>query len=233
MFFSVIALVHSLYLAPRGVSRSVGRGCYSLRPRQAAWFSLKFSTPILHEECACGNYSTSACARVSDGVRQFVRRSVGAPTAHACAGNGSHHPEDISPGRSGSPSELFWTFVGAGARRGCRRPSFKEPLRIDARGSLSRPDLVRRERNPRSGAHPTSRIARVLSQGSERLQPEHRARRDQRDLGAYSSGAGSLRAHVPSDSAGRPRSRAHRRLAFAIELLCLLDRAAGRLAAAL
>src|SRR5438094_330990 len=159
MFFSVIALVHSLYLAPRGVSRSVGRGCYSLRPRQAAWFSLKFSTPILHEECACGNYSTSACARDSDGVPQFVRRSVGAPTAHACAGNGSHHSEDISPGRSGPPGEFSWAFLWAGTGRGPWRAPPEEPLRLDARDPLARADLVRREGNPRSRAHPTGRIA--------------------------------------------------------------------------
>src|SRR5207249_2233895 len=158
MFFSVIALVHSLYLAPHGVSRSVGRGCDSLRPRQAAWFSLKFSTPILHEECACGNYNSSACARVSDGVRQLVRRSVGAPTAHACAGNGSHHSEDISPGRSRPPGELSWALVGAGARRSCWGPAFEEPLRLDAGGPLARPDLVRREGNPRVGTHPAGRI---------------------------------------------------------------------------
>jgi len=41
-----------------------------------------------------------ACARVSSGVREFVRRKVGTPTAHACPGNGSHHPEDISTGRA-------------------------------------------------------------------------------------------------------------------------------------
>jgi len=56
-------------------------------------------------------------ARASDGGFQFVRRSVGAPTAHACAGNGSHHPEDISPGRGGPPGELFGALLGAGARR--------------------------------------------------------------------------------------------------------------------
>src|SRR5712664_4925256 len=85
--------------------------------------------------------------RDSDGVPQFVRRSVGAPTAHACPGNGSHHSEDISPGRSGSPGELSWAFVGAGTRSGLGRAPTEEPLRLDARGSLSRPDLVRREGN--------------------------------------------------------------------------------------
>src|SRR5437879_8857930 len=84
-------------------------------------------------------------ARASDGTFQVVRRSVGAPTAHACAGNGSHHPEDISPGRGGPPGELFRALLGAGTRRSRRRSAAEEPLWVDARGSLSRPDLVRRE----------------------------------------------------------------------------------------
>src|SRR5438034_7912090 len=232
MFFSVIALVHSLYLAPRGVSRSVGRGCYSLRPRQAAWFSLKFSTPILHEECACGNYSTSACARVSDGVRQFVRRSVGAPTAHACAGNGSHHPEDISPRRGGPPGEFSGALFGTRTRGSRRRAAVEQPLWVDARGSFSCPDLVRREGNARTGAHPAGRIARVLSSGAEQLQSQYRARGDQRDFRVDSAGARSLRGNVPTDSAGHTRSRAQRRLGFAVELFRFLDGETRRLASA-
>src|SRR2546427_4667718 len=95
-------------------------------------FSDKFCTETLHREFACGNYNSSACARVSDGVRMLVRRSVGAPTAHACAGNGSHHSEDISPGRGGPPGEFFGSFVGAVARRCDWRPAAEEPLRLDA-----------------------------------------------------------------------------------------------------
>jgi len=55
--------------------------------------------------------------------RNFVRGSVGAPTAHACAGNGSHHSEDLPLGRSGSPGEFFWPFVGRvrGVASGARR----------------------------------------------------------------------------------------------------------------
>src|SRR5207302_1509191 len=105
----------------------------------------KSCTETLRDVCACGNYNSSACARASDGTFQVVRRSVGAPTAHACAGNGSHHPEDISPGRGGPPGELFRALLGAGTRRSRRRSAAEEPLWVDARGSLSRPDLVRRE----------------------------------------------------------------------------------------
>jgi len=51
---------------------------------------------------------------IRNGVAEFVRRSVGAPTAHACAGNGSHHTEDISSGRSGPPGEFSWAFPRGG-----------------------------------------------------------------------------------------------------------------------
>src|SRR5229473_691378 len=95
--------------------------------------------------------------------RNFVRGSVGAPTAHACAGNGSHHPEDIPLGRSGPPRELSWAVVGACARSGLWCPTAEEPLWFDARGSLSRPDMVRREGNSGPRTHPAGRIARVLS----------------------------------------------------------------------
>src|SRR5260370_9832139 len=67
--------------------------------------------------------------RDSDEVPQFVRRSVGAPTTHACPGNGSHHSEDISPGRSGSPGEFSGAFVGAGTRSGRGRAPLEEPFR--------------------------------------------------------------------------------------------------------
>src|SRR5882762_5237379 len=164
--------------------------------------------------------------------RNFVRGSVGAPTAHACAGNGSHHSEDLPLGRSGPPGEFFWPFVGADTRSGLWCAAPEEPLRLDARDSLARPDLVRREGNPRSRAHPAGRFARVLSQGAERLRSEYRSRGDQRDLRAHSAGARSLRAHVPADPADGAGSRAYRRLALAAELLRLLDGAAGRLAAA-
>src|SRR2546429_5606518 len=102
-------------------------------------------------------------ARASDGGFQFVRRSVGAPTAHACAGNGSHHPEDISPGRGGPPGELSGALVGARTRCSRRLAAVEEPLRLHARGALSRPDMVRREGNARTGAYPTGGIARVFS----------------------------------------------------------------------
>src|SRR6266852_3643516 len=108
-----------------------------------AGFAAKFSTGTLREECACGNYNSSACARVSDKVLLFVRRSVGAPTAHACAGNGSHHSEDIPPGRSGPPGEFFWAHFRAGAWCSCWRAAAEEPLWLDARDPVSRPDLVR------------------------------------------------------------------------------------------
>src|SRR5882724_4256840 len=123
----------------------------------------EISTGILHEECACGNYNSSACARVSDDVRQLVRRSVGAPTAHACAGNGSHNTEDISPGRSGSPGEFLWTLVGKNARRGCGGTAGKESLRLDAGNSFSRADMVRRKGDAGPRAYPASRFARILS----------------------------------------------------------------------
>src|SRR5229473_7923885 len=132
-------------------------------------FAENFFTGTLRAECACDNYNSSACARVSDGVLQVVRRSVGAPTAHACAGNGSHHSEDISPGRSGPPGEFSWAFLGAGTGRRPWRAAAEEPLWLDARDPVSRPDLVRREGNPRSRAHPAGRFARVLSQGAERF----------------------------------------------------------------
>src|SRR5689334_2503321 len=83
---------------------------------------LEFSRERLRLECACGNYNSSACARVSDVVLQLVRRSVGAPTAHACAGDGSHHPEDISTGRSGPPGEFPGAVHGTRAGSCLRRP---------------------------------------------------------------------------------------------------------------
>src|SRR5437762_14350217 len=104
-----------------------------------------------------------AGARASGGTFQLIRRSVGAPTAHASEGNGSHHPERISPGRGGSPGELSGALVGVRARRSRRRAAVEEPLRLHARGSLSRPDMVRREGNARTGAYPTGGIARVFS----------------------------------------------------------------------
>src|SRR5258708_28259709 len=79
--------------------------------------------------------------RDSDGVPQFVRRSVGAPTTHACPGNGSHHSEDISPGRSGSPGEFSGAFVGAGTRSGRWRAPLEETLRLRALGPLPPPKL--------------------------------------------------------------------------------------------
>src|SRR5260370_35483581 len=84
-------------------------------------------------------------ARASDGMRQIVRRRVGAPTAHACAGNGSDHSKDISAGRSGPPGEFPGTLLGASARCSGRRPPHKEPLRFYARGPVARPDFGRRE----------------------------------------------------------------------------------------
>ncbi len=72
----------------------------------------KFFTERLRGECAYGNYTSSACACVSNGVPQLVRRSVGAPTAHACPGDGSHHPEDILGRSSGRVRG-----VASGARR--------------------------------------------------------------------------------------------------------------------
>src|SRR5215831_11205887 len=49
------------------------------------------------EFCVCVRFGRSLAA---------VRRTVGAPTAHACPGNGSHHPENISAGRSGPRGEV-------------------------------------------------------------------------------------------------------------------------------
>src|SRR5260370_108415 len=94
----------------------------------------------------------------------FVRSGVGAPTAHACAGNGSHHSEDFSPGRSRPPGEFSWAFVGTGTRCSRGSAALKEPLWIEARGPLSRPDWVRGEGNPFGGAHPSTRVTPVLSQ---------------------------------------------------------------------
>src|SRR6266851_10087089 len=193
-------------------------------------FAENFFTGTLRAECACDNYNSSACARVSDGVLQVVRRSVGAPTAHACAGDGSHHSEDISPGRSGPPGEFSGAHFGSGSRGGLRRAPAEKPLRLDARGSLARAALVRREGNARVGAHPAGRFARILSQGPERLRPQHRAGCDQRDFRADFAGARSFRAYVPADPAGREGNRAHRRLELGSELLRLLDRKAWWLA---
>src|SRR5258708_10307055 len=127
--------------------------------------------------------------RVSDGVQQFVRCSVGAPTTHACAGNGSHHSENISPGRSRPPGEFFGALLGTDARRCWWRPATEEPLRFDARGALARPDLVRRKGNAGVGAYPAGGIAGVFSQGAERLRSEHRPGGHQRSLGTHSAGA--------------------------------------------
>src|SRR6266478_34790 len=162
-------------------------------------------TRTLRDGCACGNYNSSACTRASGGMRQFVRRSVGAPTAHACAGNGSHHSEDISAGRSGPPGELSGAFFWASARRSSRRPAHKEPLWFNAGGSLARPDLVRGEGDARAGAHPADRFARILSQGTERLWPQYRPGGHQRDFGADSAGARSLGAYVPASPPGSAR----------------------------
>src|SRR6267378_1778295 len=190
-------------------------------------------TPTLRDGCACGNYNSSACARASDGVWELVRRSVGAPTAHACAGNGSHHSEDISAGRSRPPGEFSRARVGASARSSRRCPPHKEPVRFDAGSPLARPDLVRREGNTRTGAHPASRFARILSQGPERLWPQHGPGGHQRDLGADSAGTRSLGAYVPANSLGRARGRTYGRLELAAELLRLLDGAVRWLVAAL
>src|SRR5258708_4955205 len=190
-------------------------------------------TRTLHDGCACGNYNSSACARASDGMWELVRRSVGAPTAHACAGNGSHHSEDISAGRSRPPGEFSGALFGACAGRSCWRPPHQEPVRFDARGALARPDLVRRERDTRTGADPASRFARILSQGAERLWPQHGPGGHQRDLGADSAGARSFGANVPANSPGRARGRTYGRLELAAELLRLLDRTVRRLVATL
>src|SRR6266478_623045 len=190
-------------------------------------------TRTLRDGCACGNYNSSACTRASGGMRQFVRRSVGAPTAHACAGNGSHHSEDISAGRSRPPGEFSRARVGASARSSRRCPPHKEPLRFDARGPLARADLVRGEGNTRTGAHPASRSARILSQGTERLWPQHGPGGHQRDLGTDSAGTRSFGAYVPANSPSRARGRTYGRLELAAELLRLLDGAVRRLAAAL
>src|SRR6266851_4312413 len=131
-------------------------------------FAENFFTGTLRAECACDNYNSSACARVSDGVLQVVRRSVGAPTAHACAGDGSHHSEDISPGRSGPPGEFSGAHFGSGSRGGLRRAPAEKPLRLDARGSLARAALVRREGNARVGAHPAGRSG---NRAHRRLEP--------------------------------------------------------------
>src|SRR5258708_1350714 len=189
-------------------------------------------TRTLRDGCACGNYNSSACARASDGVWELVRRSVGAPTAHACAGNGSYHSEDISAGRSRPPGEFSRARVGASARSSRRCPAHKEPVRFDAGGPLARPDLVRREGDPRTGAHPASRFARILSQGTERLWSQHGPGGHQRDLGADSARTRSLGAYVPANSPGRARGRTHWRLELAAELLRFLDGAVRWLAAA-
>src|SRR6266852_303178 len=159
-------------------------------------------TRTLRDECACGNYNSSACARPSDAMRQFVRRGVGAPTAHACAGNGSHHSEDICAGRSGPPGELSGAFFWASARRSSRRPPHKEPLWFNAGGPLARPDLVPREGDARACAHPADRFARILSQGTERLWPQYRPGGRQRDFGADSAGARSLGAYISANPPG-------------------------------
>src|SRR5260370_14777863 len=166
-------------------------------------------------------------------MRELVRRSVGAPTAHACAGNGSHYSEDISAGRSRPPGEFSRALLGACARRSRRRSAHKEPVRFDARSPVARADLVRREGNTRTGAHPASRLARILSQGAERLWPQHRPGGHQRDLGADSARTRSLGAHVPANSPGRARGRTYGRLELAAELLRLLDRTVRRLVATL
>src|SRR6267378_6881206 len=129
----------------------------------------KLLTRRLRRECAYGIYNGSACARVSSGVREFVRRKVGTPTDHACPGNGSHYPEDISTGRGGPPGQLSRAVFRPRARSGRRSPTPEESLWLYARGSLSRAALVRREGNPGVGAHPTGRVARILSQGAKRL----------------------------------------------------------------
>src|SRR6266581_3610013 len=90
-----------------------------------------------------------------------VRRSVGAPTAHACPGNGSHHPENISAGRGGPFGEFSRPHLGKASGCRCGGSAFEEPLWLDPRNPLSRPDLVRRAGNPGVGAYPASGIAGV------------------------------------------------------------------------
>src|SRR5260370_41691407 len=88
--------------------------------------------------------------RDSDEVPQFVRRNVGAPTTHACPGNGSHHSEDISLGRSGPPGEFSGAFLGAGTGRGRWRAPPEEAPRLPALGPLPPAGLVRREGKART-----------------------------------------------------------------------------------
>src|SRR5215831_19274665 len=104
--------------------------------------------------------------RASD-LSHLSPASVGAPTAHACPGNGSHHSEDISAGRGGPRGELFRPHLGTASRccRGSAPP--EQPLWLDPRNALSRPDLVRRAGNPGVGAHPAGGIAGVTAQGTK------------------------------------------------------------------
>src|SRR5215469_6491916 len=130
--------------------------------------------------------------RARFGRESVVRRSVGAPTAHACPGNGSHHPENISAGRGGPRGELSWPHVGT-ASWCCRRGAASEqPLWLDPRNTLLRPDLVCRGGNPRLGPHPAGGVARVTAQGAKRLRLEHRPGGDQRDCGNGFAGTRSL-----------------------------------------
>src|SRR5207253_9491674 len=72
----------------------------------------------------------SACACF--GRVTLVRGSVGAPTAHACPGNGSHHPENISAGRGGPRGELSRPHLGPASW--CR--SEEHTSELQSRGHL-------------------------------------------------------------------------------------------------
>src|SRR5205823_6124158 len=109
---------------------------------------------LLTEFCVCVRFGRSLTV---------VRRSVGAPTAHACPGNGSHHPENISAGRGGPRGEFSRPHLGTAAWCCRRSPAPEEPLRLDARNPVSRPDLVWGEGNPRTGADPASGAAGVFA----------------------------------------------------------------------
>src|SRR5713226_582457 len=109
----------SIVVTPFRAEKAFGTETDKFHFRRRAPLALRrnFST----EHCAMSarviiTIALRACA-FRTGCCDFVRGGVGAPTAHACAGNGSHHFEDFSPGRSGPPGELSWAFVGTGARR--------------------------------------------------------------------------------------------------------------------
>src|SRR5882762_3952963 len=115
---------------------------------------------LIHaESCAAGKRVLQNLIRVcaiffviAGSSESWSARRPGFYQAYARQGNGSHHSEDFSPGRSRPPGQFFWPNLGALAWRGFRSAQGEESLRLDPGDPFARAVVVRRTGDSRLGA---------------------------------------------------------------------------------